>query len=115
MNVVLLRMAHLEDDPAVWREAVLPNIETLKSLSVTIQKAFAFGSDGTIEYEVLGCRAPGYRARLRDLLASGVTRFRYVQSGAHKQHVEIIIVPLPRTRLEHSVAGSRERPCGTLR
>ena len=115
MNVVLLRMAHLEDDHVVWREAVLPNIETLKSLSATIQKVFAFGNDGAFEYEVLGCRAPGYRVRLRDLLACGVTRFRYLQIGARKQQVEIVIVPLPPTHLEHSAAGNREHPCGTIR
>ena len=115
MNVVLLRMAHLGDDPTVWHEAVLPNIETLKSLSVTIQKAFSLGNDGAFEYEVLGCRAPGCRARLRDLLASGVTRFRYLQSDAPKQQVEIVIVPLPRAYLEHSVVGSGKRPCGTVR
>lgn len=113
MNVVLLRMAHLEDGPAVWREAVLPSIETLKALSVTIQKAFAFASDSAFEYEVLGCRAPGCRARLRDLLASGVTRFRYLQIGSPKQQVEIVIMPLPRAHLEHSVVGSREQPYGT--
>ena len=108
-------MAHLGDDPTVWHEAVLPSIETLKSLSVTIQKAFSFCSDGAFEYEVLGCRAPGYRVRLRDLLACGITRFRYLQIGARKQQVEIVIVPLPPTHLEHSAAGSREHPCGTIR
>jgi hypothetical protein len=107
-------MAHLGDDPTVWHEAVLPSIETLKSLSVTIQKAFSFCSDGAFEYEVLGCRAPGCRARLRDLLASGVTRFRYLQSGACKQQVEIVIVRLPRAHLEHSIAGRKDRPHGTV-
>jgi hypothetical protein len=115
MNVVLLRMARLEDDPAVWREAVLPNITTLKSLSSTIQEAFALGSDGAFEYEVFGCRAPGCRARLRDLLTSGVTRVRYLHGGARQQQVEIAIVPMQMAHLERSTAGSSERPHGTVR
>ena len=114
MNVVLLRMAHL-DDPAVWRETAVPNVTTLKALSRIIQEAFALGGEGAIEYEVLGNRAPGYRARLRDLITSGITRFRFLQSGARKQMVEIVIVPLPRAYLEHSVVGSGKRPCGTVR
>lgn len=112
MNVVLLRMVHLEDNPATWREAVLPNITSLKSLSNTIQETFSLGSEGVFEYEVLGCRAPGCRARLRDLIASGVTKFRYLQSGARKQQVEIVIVPLPRVQPEHLSAESRERTYG---
>jgi len=113
MNVVLLRMAYLEHGSAVWCEAALPNITTLTSLSTTIQEAFVLGNEGTFEYEVLGVRAPGGRARLRDLIASGVTRFRYLQSGARKQQVEIVIVPLPRARVEPSIAGRKERPYGT--
>ncbi len=115
MNVVLLRMVHLEGDPAVWLETAVPNITSLKSLSRTIQEAFSLGKDGTFEYEVLGCRAPGYRARLRDLMASGVTRFRYLQSDGRKQRVEIVIVPSPPAHLEPSTAEGRERPYGTAR
>ncbi len=110
MNVVLLRMAHLNDDPAVWREAALPNFTTLKSLSSIIRKAFALGSEGAFEYEVVRYRAPGGRARLCDLIIAGVTRFRYLQSGIDEQQVEIVIVPLPRSRLEPSIAESRKRP-----
>lgn len=99
MNVVLLKMAHLENNSAVWHEAALSNITTLRSLTGIIQEAFALGDEGAIEYEVLGSRAPGYRARLRDLVASGVTRFRYLQNSARKRCVEIVIVPLPPSHL----------------
>jgi len=115
MNVVLVRMANLQTDPAVWHEAALPNIETLKSLSVVIQRAFALGSERAFEYEVLGCRAPGGRARLCNLIASGVTRFRYLQSGPRQQQVEIEIVPLARAHLGRSTAGSNKEPSGIVR
>jgi len=108
MYDILLRMAHLESYPAVWREASLPNILTLKSLSLTIQEEFALGSEGTIEYEVLGCRAPGHRVRLRDLLASGITRFCYLQNGARPQRIEIVIVPP--TRINREGLASMKRP-----
>jgi hypothetical protein len=115
MYVVLLKMALFADGPVVCHEAGLPNITTLKSLSTTIQEVFDLGCDGAIEYEVLGCRAPGCRARLRDLIVSGITRFRYVQNGARKQCVEIDIVMLPRTPIERSVTGAGERPRGASR
>jgi len=113
MNVVLLRMASLDDGPAVWHEAVLPNITTLKALSGTIQEAFSLGHEGAIEYEVLGCRAPGHRARLRDLVVSGITRLRYLQSGRRKCRVDIVLTPLSASPLDRSIAASKERPRGT--
>jgi hypothetical protein len=115
MNVILLRMAYFSDGPVVWHEAGLPNVTTLKALSVIIQKAFDLSSEGPIEYEVLGCRAPGCRGRLRDLIISGITRFRYVQNGARKQCVEIDIVLLPRTPPEHSMVRNSDKPHGPTR
>jgi hypothetical protein len=110
MNAILLKMALLDNYPVVCRETLVPNIATLKSLRRTIQEAFALDDKGTIEYEVLGCRAPGHHARLRDLVVSGITRFRYLQNGARAQRIEIVIVLPPHTNLEHVIVENTERP-----
>lgn len=95
MTLVLLRMAQLTPEPATNREIAVPSATTLHALRNTIQDVFGFGKEGTFGYEVLGCAAPGYRAKLRDLVASDITRFRYLQNGSSKYVVEIAIV-LPR-------------------
>lgn len=95
MTLVLLRMAHLTTDVVDKREIAVPNITTLKSLCGTIQNVFSFSNEGTVGYEVLGCAAPGYHAKLRDLVTSGITRFRYLQNGTSKKVVEIAIISLP--------------------
>lgn len=110
MNAVLLKMALLDNYPAIRHETLVPNIATMKSLSRTIQEAFALDDKGTIEYEVLGCRAPGHGARLRDLVVSGITRFRYLQNGARKRRIEIVIVAPPRTGPEDSTVVNTRRP-----
>jgi hypothetical protein len=107
MNVILLKMAKIGENPAVWHEIVLPSIETLKSLGITIQKVFSLSSDRTFEYEVLGCRAPGHRARLRDLLISGIAQFRYLHNGTQKQKIEIVMVPLGNLHLGHHSSKSK--------
>ena len=110
MNVVLLKMAQIGDHPTVWHEVVLPSIETLKSLGPTIQKVFSLSNDRTFEFEVLGCRAPGHRARLRDLLISGIAQFRYLHNGAQKQKIEIVMVPLGNLPLGHHKAKKQATP-----
>lgn len=92
MTLVLLRMAHLTPEPTATCEIAVPSITTLNALRSTIQDTFKFSDEGTFGYEVLGCAAPGYRARLRDLVASGITHFRYLQNGPSKHVVEIAIV-----------------------
>jgi len=104
MNIVLVRMAQLMDATAVCHEAALPANTTLKALSSTIQKVFALGCGDAFEYEVLGCRSPGCRGRLRDLVASGVTCFCYLHHGARKSRVEIVIIPMPRGAFARSTA-----------
>lgn len=105
MTLVLLRMAHMTAGLVDKREIAVPNITTLKSLRSTIQGIFNFGNEGTFGYEVLGCAAPGYHARLRDLVASGVSRFRYLHNGAIKEVVEIAIVSLPPAARAEKGAG----------
>ncbi|GAA0567680.1 hypothetical protein [Rhizomicrobium electricum] len=93
MTHVLLRMTYLKSGTAIKRETTIPNSTTLKALRGIIQDLFGLGEAQSCGYEVLGCAASGHRARLRDLTASGITRFHYLQSGASKQAVEIAIVP----------------------
>ena len=104
MTVVLVKMAHFVEDPAICHEAALPAITTLKSLSGTIQEAFDLGRADAFEYEVLGCRSPGCRGRLRDLMATGITRFGYLHHGAPKTRIEIAIIPMPRAGSNRSIA-----------
>lgn len=110
MQVILLKMAQTGPNPAVWHEVVLPTAATLKSLGATIQKAFSLSRDRTFEYEVLGCRAPGHRVKLRDLLASGVTRFRYLDNDAQRQKIEIVLVALNDPTAQRRTATDAKRP-----
>jgi hypothetical protein len=104
-------MAHLTGEAAIRREITVLNITTLKALQAIIQDLFGLGEAETASYEVLGCAAPGCRARLRDLTISGITRFHYVQSGANRQVVEIAIVPVPRAVRPADTGGFNKR-CG---
>jgi hypothetical protein len=102
-------MAYLTSDSAAKREIAIPTVTTLQSLRGIIQGTFEFVDEGAFSYEVLGCAAPGYRVKLRDLILSGVTQFRYLQDGSPKQIVEIAIVPPPQAaRLE---TGESSKAC----
>lgn len=91
MDIILLQISVVAGEPYLRCEVEIRARTTLAFLRKVIRTTTGLPDDKMFEYDVMGYRAPGGNATINDLIAQGVTRFRYLHKSTPGWHIELLI------------------------
>lgn len=114
---LLLRMRLVPSDPPIRREIEMPITAKLRALGAFINTLDIWATTTTWEFEVLGSRSNGGRARLSDIFSAGVTRFRCIPNGPGALYMSIQVcakVPMRRDLRYPRITTNNLMICGSI-